>query len=249
MVLKLSETSVCCRVQQLGKVWSQSEHSKYISRAENTVFFNPKITVLEGKSQNPDWTQKHGPANHEHVSHQMGPEMLNILGTSYAPAFFIIGRRVFILGQVNLEDIRSGENSAVFSTFLVPPHCSDTTKFRYIRGILPNRVGLWESSEINRSHRVWFFHICGICWNIFVKELWELEITRFETRNLARKCVTFSALRIIHVFHVFLLHQTYGTRKHSLRQICFLRCSQSPTFSSFAQMSMLRYYATTILRM
>ena len=91
--------SLYCRVQQLGKVWSQSEHSKYSTEPKTLFSFTKKNNNFR---QNPDWTQKQGPANHEHVSHLMGPEMLKILGTSYAPAFFIIGRRVFILGQVNL---------------------------------------------------------------------------------------------------------------------------------------------------
>ena len=60
-----------------------------------------------------------------------------------------------------------------------------------------------ETPFLERSQRVWFFYIYGICWNLFVEELWALEITKFETRNLARNCVTFSALRIIHDFYVF----------------------------------------------
>ena len=39
---KLLQTSVCCRIQQLDKVWSQSEHYKYVYRAENYVFWTKK---------------------------------------------------------------------------------------------------------------------------------------------------------------------------------------------------------------
>ena len=98
MALKLSETHCTVEYNNLVK-FEANPSTLSTQQSRKLCFLSQKNNNFR---QNPDWTQKQGPANHEHVSHLMGPEMLKILGTSNAPAFFIIGRRVFILGQVNL---------------------------------------------------------------------------------------------------------------------------------------------------